>query len=60
MQIYFADAQVQGASGGEDGIIVRCELDGTGVEIAADNFSDPRASFVVAFRLVDTQTFCGR
>lgn len=42
-QIYFADAQVRGSAGGEDGVIIRCELDGTGVEIAANqNLSDPR------------------
>lgn len=34
---------MQGLAGGEDGVIIRCELDGTGVEIAADkNLSDPR------------------
>eukprot|EP00904_Undaria_pinnatifida_P009613 jgi/Undpi1/5782/HiC_scaffold_2.g01056.m1 len=43
-KIYFADAQVPGVDGGEDGVIIRCELDGTGVEIAANsNLSDPRA-----------------
>lgn len=45
LKIYFADAQVRGTSGGEDGVIIRCELDGSGVEIAASrNLSDPRAS----------------
>ncbi|CAM9233744.1 unnamed protein product [Ectocarpus sp. 13 AM-2016] len=43
-RIYFVDAQVRGQDGGEDGVVIRCDLDGTSVEIAASqNMSDPRA-----------------
>ncbi|CAM9185119.1 unnamed protein product, partial [Discosporangium mesarthrocarpum] len=52
-KIYFADAQVQGLAGGEDGIVVRCNLDGSTVEIAAStNLSDPRAPLDTALEVM--------
>lgn len=49
-QIYFVDPQVRGEDGGEDGIVIRCNLDGTDVEIAADqNMSDPRVRLAGRF-----------
>ncbi|CAM9626258.1 unnamed protein product, partial [Choristocarpus tenellus] len=42
-KIYFADSQTEGISGGEDGLIVRCNLDGSEVDIAVStNLSDPQ------------------
>ena len=52
-QIYFVDAQVRGAAGGEDGVVIRCNLDGTEVEIAHDEgMSDPRVRPVVVVVVV--------
>lgn len=59
-KIYFADAQVPGVDGGEDGVIIRCELDGTGVEIAVNsNLSDPRVRLdcLLLFILVFSRRF---
>ena len=57
--MYFADAQVQGSDGGEDGVVIRCELDGTGVEIAAfKNLSDPRVRPILNTALVAGVCMC--
>lgn len=43
--MYFTDAQTQGRTGGEDGIIIRCELDGSMAQVVVDySLYDPRAS----------------
>lgn len=54
------DAQVRGVTGGQDGVVVRCELDGTGVQIAADyNLSDPRVSLLSFFLCLRGKTITG-
>lgn len=43
--MYFTDTQIRGDAGGEDGIIIRCELDGSRAQVVADySLYDPRAS----------------